>query len=257
MLLLREDWISPMLTLTKSYQKLSPWICSPLDRSSRVFLETHLDLLSGELDEFLEAFIQAHNDEQEQQQRLRLSVMRLILQDSERRGGTVEAVRETYVNLFGGLLLDPPSWLQEVENEWAAFVEEPWTERRLTVCKLQLKAAIERAQAIPETAPEIIAELQYELGNFFANDSAKRTPAMLQTAIDYYTQALQVYTAERYPLRCARIWLTLGDVYRRLADNQHADLLLKSLHYYSRAMAIYNSCGLPIDLHGQPLKAGL
>lgn len=226
-----------MQTLTESYQKLSPWICEPFDRGSRAYLETHLDLLGGEFDRFLELFIDEHKAAHDERRRLRM--MRHLLRDAEMRGSSAQAVREAYINMLGGLILDPPAWLQEVEQEWLTFSDARWTERRMTACKLRLKAAITRAQADAQTAPEITAELQYQLGNFFANDATKRSTATLETAMDYYNAALEIYTAERYPLRCALILLTLGDVCHRLAGDQRADLVMKSLSYYSRAMKIY------------------
>ncbi|HEY0753016.1 MAG TPA: hypothetical protein VGD98_03490 [Ktedonobacteraceae bacterium] len=226
--------------LSERFEKLSPWLCSPFDRSSRAYLETHLDLLTGESDRFLELFIHEHEDTRDEQRRLRM--IRHLLRDAEMRGKTVQAVREAYINMLGGLILDPPAWLQEIELEWGRFSEPDWTDRRMTVCKLRLKEAVEQASA--ETVPEITAELQYELGNFFANDVARRSRGMLEQAVGYYTSALQVYTAERYPLRCALLLLTLGDMYRRLAANRHADLIMQSLSYYSQAMAIYEPYGL-------------
>lgn len=239
-----------MQTLTESYQKLSPWICAPFDRSSRAYLEAHLDLLTGESDRFLELFIGEYQDEHDQRRRLRM--MRHLLRDAETRGKTVQAVREAYVNLLGGLILDPPAWLQAVEQEWMTFSDAQWTDRRMALCKLRLKEAIERAQASTETAPEITAELHYQLGNFFANDASKRSTATLETAMGCYHEALEVYTAARYPLRCALILLTLGDVCRRLAGEQRADLIMQSLSYYSRALAIYAE----FDILPMPERAG-
>lgn len=230
------------MSLTERYQKLSPWLCSPLDRASRTYLETHLDLLSGESDQFLEMFIAEHKDVLNERQRLHL--MRHLLRDATTRGGTPEAVRAAYINLFGGLILDPPAWLSEIEQQWQAAAETGWTARRMTVCKLCLKQAIERAQTDPEILPEIEAELHYQLGNFFANDTARSSTAVLEKAVECYTSALRVYTAECYPLRCARILLTLGDVYRRMAEDRRPDLILKSLSYYTKALAIYGSCDL-------------
>jgi hypothetical protein len=231
--------------LAESYQKLSPWLCSPFDRKSRAYLETHLDLLSEESDQFLALFIEEHKGIHDEHRRLRM--MRHLLRDAVQRGRTCHAVREAYINLLGGLILDPPEWLQEIEQEWSNFAEDHWTDRRLTVCKLHLRRAIECAQTHHETPAEVRAELQYELGNFFVNDPSRRSTVALETAIELYTAALEVYTAERYPLRCALILLTLGDVYRRLADNQRADLIMQSLHYYSKAMALYEAHDL-IDL---------
>lgn len=228
--------------LSECYHKLSPWLHSPFNRGSRAYLETHLDLLTEEADRFLELFIHEHENERDEQRRLRM--MRHLLRDAETRGRTVQAVREAYINMLGGLILDPPLWLQAIEQEWEPATEADWTDRRMALCKLRLKEAIEQAQASAGIAPEIIAELQYELGNCFANGPSGSARPLLEKAIGYYTSALQVYTAERYPLRCALLLLTLGDVYRRLAGKRRADLIMHSLNYYSQAMTIYEQYGL-------------
>ncbi len=226
--------------LTACYQKLSPWLCSPLDRRGRAYLENHLDLLDAEADEFLELFIAEYRERPDEQERLRLA--RHILRDAIERGRTAEAVRDTYVNVFGGLILDLPAWLQEIEQQWMPRLVEPWTDRRATLSKLQLKEAVELARLDPGVPPTIRAELQFLLGNLFANDLLKRPAGPFETAVNCYTAALQVYTIDRYPLRRAKILLTLGDVYRRQAADQRADLLLQAANYYGQALGIYNSC---------------
>ena len=228
------------MSLTASYQKLSPWLYSPLDRAGRAYLETHLDLLNDESEAFLELFIVEHKDAREVQDRLRLA--RHILRDAGERGRTPQAVREAYINIFGGLILDPPAWLQEVERQWMPFLIAPWTDRSATLGKLQLKGALEQALVDPNTSLEIWAELHYLLGNLFANDLLKRPAGIFESVVNCYTSALQVYTPERYPLRCAKILMTLGDVYRRQAAEQRADLLLQAVHYYGQALGIYHSC---------------
>src|SRR5579885_2241682 len=189
------------MLLTACYQKLSPWLYSPLDRRGRAYLESHLDLLDAESDEFLELFIAEYKEKPEEQRRLRLA--RHILRDASERGGTREAVRDTYVNVFGGLILDPPAWLQEIEQQWMPRLAEPWTERQATRGKLQLRGAIERAQLDPTIAPTIGAELQFLLGNLFANDLLSHQAHTFETVVECYTAALQVYSIERYPLRRA------------------------------------------------------
>ena len=231
------------MSLTACYQKLSPWLYSPLDRTGRAYLETHLDLLNGESDAFLELFIAEHKDALEVQRCLRLA--RHILHDAGARGGTLQAVREAYINVFGGLILDPPAWLQEIEQRWMHILVSPqveWTERSATLSKWHLREAIERAQADSTVVPEIGAELCYLLGNLFAHDLLRRPSSLFETTVEHYTSALQIYTPDRYPLRRAKILLTLGDVYRCQAGEQRADLLLRAAHYYGLALGIYHAC---------------
>lgn len=226
--------------LTACYEKLSAWLYSPLDRRGRAYLESHLNLLDAESDEFLELFIAEYREKPEERDRLRLA--RHILRDALTRGGTAQAVRDSYINVFGGLILDPAAWLQEIECQWMPLLAEPWTDRRAALCKLQLKRAIELAWLDPGVSPVIRAELHFLLGNLFANDLLKRPTNIFEIIVSCYAAALQVYTAERYPLRRAKILLTLGDVYRRQAADQRADLLLQAANYYGQALGIYNGC---------------
>jgi hypothetical protein len=225
------------MSLSACYQKLSPWLYSPLDRSGRVYLENHLELLDAESDEFLELFIAQYREKPAEQERLRLA--RHIVRHAIEQGRTTEAVRESYVNVFGGLILDLPTWLQAVEQEWMPLLSEPWTDRRATLGKLRLRDAIERARLDPGVAPTTRAELQFLLGNLFAGDLCRRPTDTFETMVACYTAALQVYTVEHYPLRHAKILLTLGDVYRRQAADQRTDLLLQAARYYWQALSIY------------------
>lgn len=228
------------MSLTSSYQKLSPWLYSPLDRAGRAYLEMHLDLLNDESDAFLELFIAEHKDVQEEQDRLRLA--RYILRDASARGKTPQAVREAYINVFGGLILDPPAWLQEIEQQWTHLLVAPLTERSATLCKLRLRAALEQAQADPQAPLEMWAELSYLLGNLFANDLLKRPAGTFEGIIHYYTSALQVYVPERYPLRSAKILMTMGHACYYQAARQHPDLYLQATRYYGQALGIYHTC---------------
>jgi hypothetical protein len=227
------------MSLTACYQKLSPWLYSPLDRQGRAYLESHLELLDDESDEFLECFIAQYRERPEEQGRLRLA--RQIVRNAIALGRTAEAVRDSYVDVFGGLILDLPLWLREVERQWMPLLSEPWTDRRATVGKLQLRAAIEQTWRDPAVAPTTRAELQFLLGNLFASDLLMRPMGAFETMVNCYTEALQVYTAGQYPLRRAKILLTLGDVYRRQAADQRADLLMQAAHYYGQALGIYNT----------------
>jgi hypothetical protein len=225
------------MSLSACYQRLSPWLYSPLDRNGRIYLESHLELLDAESDEFLEVFIAQYRGRPAEQERLRLA--RHIVRHAIEQGKTTEAVRESYVNVFGGLILDLPAWLQEVEQEWLLLLSEPWTDRSATLGKLRLREAIERAWLDPGVVPASRAELQFLLGNLFAGDLCRRPTGTFETIVDCYIAALQVYTVEQYPLRHAKILLTLGDVYRRQAADQRTDLLLQAAHYYWQALSIY------------------
>src|SRR5436190_20278769 len=41
-----------------------------------------------------------------------------LLQRIHQRGGSIEAIREVYVDCYGGLALDLPSWLEKLEDKY-------------------------------------------------------------------------------------------------------------------------------------------
>ncbi len=224
------------MSVTGCYQKLAPWLCTPVDRQSRLYLETHLELLAEEFEQFLDLFIGQHADNPPEQQRLRS--LRQLLHDARVRGGTGQAVREAYVNLFGGLMLDTPVWLTAMARQFATISSTDWNDRLIAMYKVQLKDALERAREENEVAPEVVAELQYQLGNLFANDASHYSLAVLEKAVGYYEAALDAYTVACYPLQHVKTLIALGNVYGRFSVPvpQRSDALEKALHCYKRAL---------------------
>ncbi len=202
--------LSMSISLTRCYQKLSPWLCTPLDQTSRAYLETHLDLLTDEYEQFLAIFVSQHENSPVDQQLLR--TLQHLLRESRERGGTQQAVRDAYINVFGGLILDLPAWLARVEQQLEVVFSLAQTDRLVAENKMRLKEAI--SQAVREhLAPEIVAELQYQLGRLFANGVLQCSTGALKTAIGCYEASLRIYTPERYPLQYAKILAALDDVY--------------------------------------------
>jgi hypothetical protein len=204
------------MLMIECYQKLSTWLCSSTNRASRAYLETHLDLLTGEIERFLELFIGEHSDSPAEQQRLR--TMQALLQDTRARGGTRQSVRDAYVNVFGGMILDLPSCLLEIEHRLTVVSSPLWTERMVTICKLQLRDAIDYTSTDSQIAPEIGAELQYQLGRLFVNKSAHAPANVYDMVVDSYHACLQVYTAERYPRQFQKVQAALAEVSSTLSS---------------------------------------
>lgn len=233
------------MSMAESYQALEPWLCTPFDRSNRAYLETHLELLSSPVYQFLELFTGENKDDPQHEQHLRTCLQ--LLRDARMRGGTSEAVRAAYVNLFGGLLLDLPGWLAQVEQLVRDLSRFACSDRMLASGKLHLKDAIEQAERDQHVAPEIVAELQYRLGNLFAIDARAGTLYSSETVIAYYKAALEVYRAERYPLQYAKTLAALGVAYGRntsgLRLECQVDNMLKALRCYESALQVCNLKG--------------
>ena len=239
------------MSMAECYQALEPWLCVPFDRANRAYLETHLELLASPVYQFLELFTGENKGDEQYEQHLCTCLQ--LLYDARMRGGTLEAVRETYVNAFGGLLLDPPVWLLEKEHLVRDLSRFNCSGRMIASGKMQLKDVIEQAERDARVAPEIVAELQYRLGNLFALESHEGSLYGSDTAIAYYEAALQVYQPERYPLQCAKTLSALGVVYGRKTKTarleRQMDNLSKALHCYEAALRVWEPGR---DDNGQP-----
>ncbi len=233
------------MSMAESYQALEPWLCTPFDRANRAYLETHLELLASPVYQFLELITGEDKSDPQYEQHLRTCLQ--LLHDARMRGGTPEAVRAAYVNLFGGLLLDLPGWLVEIEQVARDLSRSACSSRMLASGKMQLKDAIEQAEQDQDVAPEIVAELQYRLGNLFAIDSRAGTLYSSETAIAYYKAALEVYRVDRYPLQYAKTLAALGVAHGRntggLRLEGQVDNLVKALRCYEAALQVCNPQG--------------
>lgn len=225
------------MALTECYRKLAPWLFEPISQTHRLYLETHLELLSAESTQLLKHLIAEYHDQPNELQPLRLR--QLLLQDAYARGGTVQAVREAYVNLFGGLLLDLPPWLTEIVHDLEMTAYPDHSERLLTVCKYRLDDAITYAQQHDSIAPETIAELHYQLGQLFLNTTRPCSAALLERVIDAYQAALQVYTSTHYPWQYAKIQCALGNAYLHFPHEQLVANVQRAFACYSTALQSY------------------
>ncbi len=222
------------MSMAEQYNALAPWLCAPVDRANRAYFETHLALLSDAAYQFLEIFTSDRGKDPREQRRL--STRLQLLRYAREHGSTPEGARAAYTNQFGGLLLDIPAWLVEVEQSLMALSRWAATGRTVTASKLLLRDAIRAAQHDHTIAPEIIAELQYRLGSLFVADFRERSVYALETAIGCFEAALQVYTAECYPLQYAKTLTALGDAYGHFPIEQQADNLAKALRCYEAAL---------------------
>ena len=226
------------MSMAECYQALTPWLCASFDRTSRVYLETHLELLSEQNFQFLELFTSEYKDDPREKQHIRTCLQ--LLRDARSRGGTQEAVRAAYTNIFGGLLLDLPVWLLEIDQQLINFSRFGCTDRIVASGKMQLKDAIEQARRDHFVAPEIVAELQYRLGHLFLYDFHESSIYCIESAISYYEAALQVYDAERYPLQYAKTLAALGNAYGHdksgLHLEQRVNNIVKALSCYEAAL---------------------
>lgn len=225
------------------FQQLVRWLGVSMhnSRRGRRFLETHLALLEVEADRELERIISAHAEDEAATKQLMLN-HHTLLRDARQRSGTPQAVREAYVNLYGGLIFDLPPWLEAVEEQRSLLnrLRRPdrTTRRHLTL----LHDALMRATQEKDVPQEIIAQLHNELGAMLTQSlhfyTPQRRPEVLQRAMLCHRSALTVYTRERYPLQYTKTITSLGTVCQYSGLIGQREMSEQALSYYQEALHI-------------------
>src|SRR5437879_4122079 len=90
------------------YSHFQTWLAIAGYRDQRRFLEAHLALLEPRVETWLE--VQAAQDSENED---RLHDRLTLLREVRRRGSSVKAVQEAFVDLHGGFTLNLPEWLEE------------------------------------------------------------------------------------------------------------------------------------------------
>jgi tetratricopeptide (TPR) repeat protein len=240
--------------------KFSAWLELDNLRDEQRFLEECPELLDPEnaiqLDMILTT-LKEHTDEI--QQRLHIPPEQVaqtaqeaqehlvLLHDVWARGGTTEAIRKAYVNVYGGLILDLPSWLDAVVDQLAHFygIEQPGQTATERVGLLH--EAVERAQGDARVPHEAIAELYYELGKAQEEDTQQDRVQRYEAVLTAYKTALGTYTLVRYPRRYAAIQTRLADVYTDRLIGERSTNLEWALACYKEALKVYTADAFPID----------
>lgn len=155
-----------------------------------------------------------------------LSTQRLLLEDIRARLSTnrdaTSAIRDAYVNAYGGWILDLPPWLEWVKRELDALQDS----RYLTARVALLRWTLARVQGDNEVEPVILADLTGMLCEALSESVAgSADPAAVQDeAITLLHKLLVYYPSDRYPLRHAGIRNDLGEAYRsRISGDRRAN----------------------------------
>jgi hypothetical protein len=164
-------------------------------RGQRRFLEAHPELLSPQTDPILREMMAEEAGKAEQVRLLR-SYQR-ILQQARAHRGTVEAIRVAYTNIYGGLTLDVPEWLEQAMQRHAL---QEVSERIVS-----LRSSITHAEGDPTIPPEATAELYALLGRALRTDESTHGKDRLEEAIASYQKGLGAYRYHRYPERYAEL----------------------------------------------------
>jgi tetratricopeptide (TPR) repeat protein len=91
------------------------WLNTAPPRQARRYAQEHLELFRPETDAVLDALARQYAGQPDAVRRLRMHMA--LLAEIRARGSTADAIAEAYVNALGGLTLDVPPWLEELERQ--------------------------------------------------------------------------------------------------------------------------------------------
>ncbi|HVB76155.1 MAG TPA: CHAT domain-containing protein [Ktedonobacteraceae bacterium] len=220
--------------------------------SERNFIEQHPLLLHPKSTSVLSLLsAQLHAEWQTRPERLRamgydqtyirgmsnkLSTLQSMLDDIRNHGSTIQAIRDTFVNIYGGFALDAPDQLVQAYQEMDSVALQFSGSEDSAAIVSRIKDCLELARQLPGTAPEIVAELRYLYWTLQDKQVSDPETFPWQEAIEDLQAALVTYTLERFPLRFAVVQIALGNTCYRWAMSGEMAYLEKAVDAYQQAL---------------------
>lgn len=221
-------------------EKLLAWLSAAAYHEERSLLEVHPEILAVEPGQ-LEHLQKRYPTLADQGTETLSQSIRMLGYIKEK---TVEVVRESYVDMYGGLVLDLPPWLEETQKQIARmnqdFPLEQTARKRMAILENAIKAAKGRAAL----APEIIAELQMLSAIACLETPPAMQGAAIETAIQACKEASNVYRLERYPYQHTRALVFLGLSYQKRLEGDRRANLEQALSYYETALSVSKNASI-------------
>ena len=165
------------------------------------------------------------------------------------RGGDTQAIRDVYVNQFGGFALDIPDWLERVIEQDTALRGAHGGGRSDQTARVRItlwQHAIERAmRESANIQPPVLAEMHVYLQH--AYNEARGPDKQQQREIACLSFALQTYTEARYPYPWALAQNALGSVYDDFLQGDIAQNKEKAIACFHGALRVFTEQGFPGD----------
>lgn len=187
---------------------LDAWLNAETYREERRFLEDHRELLDSTTIVLLGRRAKKSHASPVYREHAAL------LDDALRRGGDRAAIREAYINMYGGLADEIPAWLEELD----AHLRDSGKDRRRDQTAGErvawLRAACLRAQQDTGVSPEAGAELSMRLWDALDDlPSGHHSAINEQEKVTCLVRALRAYSIERYPRQYGSAQNALAQTY--------------------------------------------
>lgn len=227
---------APPATLVRD---LLAWLDAPDARTERRALEAAPRLLDPAFDLLLSQL--ARIGPSDPDLRRRIARRQRIAAEARARGGTVAAIRDAYIDRYGGLALDVPVWLGAAEVAFSA-PHDATPEQALNALAA-VRAALHRARTDPAVAPETRAALALLGWRGLAPARLGDDSGAIEAALVTLRDAAGGYDRARHPRRWAATQEALGVIYQRRRAGDHRENQDHALRYLRAALAARPSDG--------------
>ncbi len=213
-------------------------------RRQRRFLETHSALLHPHSDEVLYEVMARTSGNASMVDVLGKHLR--VLHQARTNGGTVEAIRQAYVNVYGGLALDLSVWLEEATQQLIALEQgQPYKTAQTRV--EFLRQCIARVESDPSNPVEAGAELHKYLGVALRSILEVGRQDAFESAIASLQAALQIYAYHNYPEQYALVQRQLGNVYSYYFVRNREENFEKAIQCFESALSVHTRAEFPAD----------
>jgi tetratricopeptide (TPR) repeat protein len=238
------------------FAALYQWLGIKHPGVSRHFLETHPELLGPQAFFLIRRMFADVNDpsgaiwqlfesddeddaEEAQEGREMFRERVVLLYDIHTRGGTQLAIREAYIDVYGGIALDLPSWLENAFIQLQMMAAAGLSEQMMPFMSDELRRIIMRAERASDVPPEMFAELRFFLQEILKDSPDAQSAAVQEERIAILHDILHVYTRERFPRRYAEIQHNLGLLYKQRVTSDERDNLQQAIDHFQRAIDVF------------------
>lgn len=217
----------------------------------RQYLENHLELLRDESEQYFTIIISKSGDDPKLVEKLRTA--RDLLHTSRIHNNTKAAIRDSFADEFGAFeVLDLPPFLNSLRMRLNRGVS-------VSDAIPLLRDAIARSQRDTAVAPEITASLQFMLAEILQEHANGDYSEVISLTSD----ALKIFTSERFPKRFAHTQELLGSSYfmqggkhQELSDRENTDVQ-HAIECFKAALSVLSRETQPEDWGHTQMSLGM
>ena len=216
------------------------WLDCRTSAAERVCLHEHPALLSEEAVSILEHALKELRSRGEYIGDLPDKLA--LLHGALERGGTPEAIRASFIDMYGGLVCvdELPPWLIDVAERYTLLRRIGSPEDTARERFILLTAALDRCSR-ESVAAEARAELLNRLAIALKEDEQNNRLQAIEDALSAHQQALTIYTRTAYPRQWAMLQSNVGNTYASRIFGSRRQNIEDAIRHFRAALEVYTA----------------